>query len=112
VVVLACDLIVPDEALDMLSAHIPLSDDTDGVAAVDDEGNRQPLLAVYRLDALRRLARDSAPTTGRSLRSLLAPLRVREVRMPSFLCTDIDTVADARTHHLTFPPMPDFAIGE
>lgn len=104
VVVLACDLVAPAAALTALGSHLPHA--AEGMVAVDDAGNRQPLLGVYRLDALCRLAQAPAAAADRSLRSLLAPLRVAEVAVPTRLCADIDTAADAREHHLVLPATP------
>jgi molybdopterin-guanine dinucleotide biosynthesis protein A len=109
-VVLAADLIRAPEAVAFILAALATADRTesvtarDGVIAVDDSGRRQPLLAVYRtrslqyaLDTLRK----SGPLPGRSMRQLIAPLALRECPVPSELCRDIDTPADAEDHGIS-----------
>jgi molybdopterin-guanine dinucleotide biosynthesis protein A len=73
------------------------SDDRDGRIAVDASGRRQPLLALYRTDALRgRLdaLRAEGPLAGLSMRRLLAGLDLVEVPVGDELCADVDTPDD------------------
>ncbi|VXA97413.1 molybdenum cofactor guanylyltransferase [Frigoribacterium sp. 9N] len=97
--VLACDLPRAPEAVAALLAGGAEDDEhRDGRLAVDSDGRRQPLLALYRTDALRtRLGglRADGPLEGLSLRRLLDGLDLLEVPVPDALCADVDTVADA-----------------
>ncbi|MFS0731594.1 NTP transferase domain-containing protein [Curtobacterium sp. 1P10AnD] len=98
--VLACDLVRPVEAVAALRAGAAQdgpssSTAADGWVAVDDDGRRQPLLAVYRSAALRRAVSALGEVDGASLRRLTAPLDLVEVPVPSALCADVDTPDDA-----------------
>ena len=62
---------------------------------MDDDGRRQPLLALYRSAALRRAVSALGEVDGASLRRLTAPLDLVEVPVPSALCADVDTPDDA-----------------
>ncbi|WP_353808196.1 molybdenum cofactor guanylyltransferase [Agromyces sp. SYSU T00194] len=71
---------------------------SDGVIAVDPDGRRQPLLAIYRGPALRdALTAQSAlgPLDGLPLRRLIDPLDLTEVPLPADALRDLDTAADA-----------------
>ncbi|BDZ47252.1 molybdenum cofactor guanylyltransferase [Naasia aerilata] len=65
--------------------------------AVDEAGRRQPLLALYREDALRAaVASLGDEVAGASLRRLLAQLpEVAEVPLADRLTADVDTPEDA-----------------
>ena len=97
--VLACDLPRAPEAVAALLAGGAEDDEhRDGRLAVDSDGRRQPLLALYRTDALRtrlRGLRADGPLEGLSLRRLLDGLDLLEVPVPDELCADVDTVDDA-----------------
>ncbi|MBT2502856.1 molybdenum cofactor guanylyltransferase [Curtobacterium sp. ISL-83] len=112
--VLACDLVTPEDATARLLTTAPATaaQETaaqttaaqataprDGLIAVDDDGRRQPLLALYRSAALReavqRLRDESGSLAGQSMRRLLAPLDLVEVPVPSALCADVDSAEDA-----------------
>lgn len=116
VVVLACDLVRPATALNALTSDTAIREWTrrrsDGLIAIDDDGRRQPLLAVYRLESLLRLAGDTTDLANRSLRSLLRPLHLTEIPVPSAFCTDIDTADDAREHDVILPRTTDLMTGE
>lgn len=95
--VLACDLVHPEAATARLfeAASATATDGLrDGVVAVDDDGRRQPLLALYGTAALREavesLRADAGTLAGTSMRRLLAPLDLVEVAVPSALCADVD----------------------
>ncbi|WP_042723870.1 molybdenum cofactor guanylyltransferase [Curtobacterium sp. B18] len=103
--VLACDLVHPGAATARLveaatarlfeAASATATDGLrDGVVAVDDDGRRQPLLALYGTAALREavesLRADAGTLAGTSMRRLLAPLDLVEVAVPSALCADVD----------------------
>lgn len=96
--VLACDLVRPVEAVTLLLRAVDPADDDadrDGWVAVDDDGRRQPLLALYRSTALRTAVDSLDEVVGASLRRLTAPLTLVEVPVPSALCADVDTPDDA-----------------
>ncbi|GAA0957309.1 molybdenum cofactor guanylyltransferase [Frigoribacterium faeni] len=103
--VLACDLPrAPEAVRALLDARLgarPGHDpdlSADGLVAVDDDGRRQPLLALYRTAAVHtRLTslRADGPLEGLSLRRLLAGLGVVEASVASELCADVDTPEDA-----------------
>lgn len=97
--VLACDLVHPEAAVRHLLATVDATAMRDGLVAVDDDGRRQPLLALYRTaalaEALRRLREASGGLEDLSMRRLLAALDLVEVPLPSVLCADIDSADDA-----------------
>ncbi len=100
--VLACDLVRPAEAVAVLRravdpASVGRADapGPDGWIAVDDDGRRQPLLALYRSAALRSAVAALGTVEGASLRRLTGPLDLVEVPVPSALCADVDTPDDA-----------------
>ena len=102
--VLACDLPRAPEAVQALLAGSGSGDGDDvgerrdGLLAIDSGGRRQPLLGLYRTDALRtrlRGLRADGPLEGLSLRRLLDGLDLLEVPVPDELCADVDTVDDA-----------------
>ncbi|GAA3341268.1 hypothetical protein GCM10017714_24570 [Curtobacterium pusillum] len=104
VVVLATDLPAAGAAVDALresmdaAVHRGGPHDTasaDGWVAVDPDGQRQPLLAVYGATALTaaiaRLRGSRRGLDGASMRDLLAGLRLLAVPLPGALTADIDT---------------------
>jgi molybdopterin-guanine dinucleotide biosynthesis protein A len=94
VAVLAGDQPFAAAALPLLQPT--LDNDVDGVVdcvvAVDGHGVRQPLLALYRVAALRSALKPGG--AGRSMRSLLGSLRVAEVDVPAPYALDVDTAED------------------
>lgn len=97
--VLACDLPRASAAVHALRQGRSVSDDTgDGLIALDGDGRRQPLLALYRTAALRdrldALLADG-PLAGLSMRRLLDGLDLDEVALDDALCADVDTLDDA-----------------
>ena len=108
VLVLACDLPRAGEAvLALLQAALPHTrGECDAVVAVDDSGRRQPLLAVYRTDALVRAAssaRSSGDLAGLPLRRLVGGLHSVEVAVDGALCADVDTPEQARSFGIDVP---------
>lgn len=93
--VLACDLVRPELAVDALLRAADDEADVDGFVAVDDDGRRQPLLALYRSDALRAAVRALGDPTGAAVRQLTADLRLVEVPLSAALCADVDEPEDA-----------------
>jgi molybdopterin-guanine dinucleotide biosynthesis protein A len=77
-----------------------LQPDVDAVLAVDDSGQQQYLCASYRVTALRAAMQESM--TNRSMRDVVAELRIREVRADGGdVLLDIDTPEDLhRARHL------------
>lgn len=95
--VLACDLVQPERAAaELLRIAASRSDrmPTDGFVAVDDDGRRQPLLALYRSDALRGALRAAGDPRDLSMRRLLAPLDLTSVPLSSAICADVDDPED------------------
>ncbi|MGL5857577.1 MAG: molybdenum cofactor guanylyltransferase [Angustibacter sp.] len=66
--------------------------DLDGVLGRGPDGVDQPLLAAYRIAPL-LIAIGDAPA-GRSMRSVLAALRITSVPVPERTTVDVDTAAD------------------
>jgi molybdopterin-guanine dinucleotide biosynthesis protein A len=83
VALLAADLpFLTREAVDMLCRRLDAAGSiVDGVVFVDRDGRRQTLCGVWRLAALRARIDALDPLPGRSLRDLLAGLRIGEVSM-------------------------------
>jgi molybdopterin-guanine dinucleotide biosynthesis protein A len=95
VLVLAGDLLAPAPALPVLRAALEAAPDHDAAVLVDADDRRQPLLAAYRVLALRR-ALASAPVAGRPLREVLGQLRVLDVPDAGGWSTDVDVPEDLR----------------
>jgi molybdopterin-guanine dinucleotide biosynthesis protein A len=105
VAVLACDMPGAAPALAVLLETAALATDSeprvDGWIAVDAGGRDQPLLGVYRSDALERrvaelqAAQPSGDLTGVAVRQLLSGLELRRVAVPEGGSADVDTWADA-----------------
>jgi len=93
--VLACDLVRPETAVAVLLDAAAQAGDTDGLVAVDEDGRRQPLLALYRSAALRDALRALGDPDGAAVRRLTADLRLVEVPLAAGLCADVDEPADA-----------------
>jgi molybdopterin-guanine dinucleotide biosynthesis protein A len=74
-----------------------LSNDSDGVTVIDEEGFQQPFSGLYRLSSLKRVLQDSQPLINTSMRVLLHKLKIAKVNLnveDSHFLTDIDTQAD------------------
>ncbi len=93
--VLACDLVRPERAVDALLRAADDEADVDGFVAVDEDGRRQPLLALYRSGALRAAVRALGDPACAAVRRLTADLRLVEVPLSADLCADVDEPADA-----------------
>lgn len=96
--ILACDMPragdVVQRLLEALRAQAPASD---GVIAVDAEGARQPLAAVYATSALAAaVAAHSGSLEGLSMRRLIAGMRLASVAIAGGETDDVDTWEDAR----------------
>jgi molybdopterin-guanine dinucleotide biosynthesis protein A len=75
----------------------------DGVVATDAGGRVQPLLGLYRTDALERALRALPSVDGASMRSLLSPLVLAAISVPDAFCADVDTPEDALHFGLSLP---------
>lgn len=104
VAVLAADLPAVEDAFPALLAAVDPEDPIDGWLAVDPDGRDQPLLAVYRRDALAAAVR-ALPDGGNGapLRAVLRGLRLARIPLAAALVADVDTPADAERAGLTPP---------
>jgi molybdopterin-guanine dinucleotide biosynthesis protein A len=94
--VLACDLPFVDSAVRLIAGEAEQADDSvDGLCLGDESGRAQWLTAVYRT-AARRSAAACVPDGGRdkSMRALLAGLRLATVDAAAGIAGDIDTWDD------------------
>jgi molybdopterin-guanine dinucleotide biosynthesis protein A len=96
VVALAGDLPFAGTAVPRLVAALRAApDDADAVLGVDPGGRRQFLLAAYRAAPLRTaLGAGAEQSTDRSMRSVVAALRVAEVPVTATEALDVDTADD------------------
>lgn len=79
----------------------------DAWMAVDPDGRDQPLLAVYRVPALRAAIATLAEERGldgAALRALVQRLALVRVPLPADLCADVDEPADADRAGIRLPP--------
>ncbi len=106
-VVLACDLPEIGAAVPLLLDR--LEQDTlrgDGLIAVDSAHRLQPLLAVYRTEALRAAVaaqRENGSLEGLAVFQLLRTLDLHEVTVPDDAAADVDTWSDAARWGITRP---------
>ncbi len=84
--VLACDLVRPERAVDALLRAADDTADVDGFVAVDEDGRRQPLLALYRSSALREAVQALGDPTDAAVRRLTAGLARRGAAVRRSLC--------------------------
>ena len=102
VLVLACD--VPHSASAVSTLLARMSDGPHGVIAVDSEGRRQPLLGVYRAEALASAVRErGSDIQNLSVRALLSALDLADVPVPPGSTDDIDTWTDAARFGISPP---------
>ncbi len=93
VLVLACDMPGVGRLVGPLLTAAA-ADGVDGAVAVDASGRPQPLAAVYRRWALRRVVGDR-DLVGTSMRDVLSGLRLAELPAPDGATADVDTWSDA-----------------
>lgn len=93
VFVIASDLPRVGDAVAALR-QVSVPPGVDGLMAVDGEGRDQPLLAAYRVAAL-RAAVESQDVVGLGVSHLIAGLAMQRVPLSSSLCADIDDADDA-----------------
>ena len=104
VLVLACD--VPQSAAAVRTLLARPTDGPHGVIAVDSEGRRQPLLGVYRTEALACAVRErGSDIQNLSVRALLSPLDLADVPVPPGSTDDIDTWTDAAGFGISPPSL-------
>jgi molybdopterin-guanine dinucleotide biosynthesis protein A len=94
IAVLAGDLPFARTAWPRLLAALAAEPGADAAVGLDPHGRRQPLLAVYRVDALgTRL--DAAGGAGRPLRDVTAGMLIIDVPVTRIESLDLDTPQDA-----------------
>jgi molybdopterin-guanine dinucleotide biosynthesis protein A len=93
VVVLAGDLLDPGPLLPLLLEALEAQPEADAAVTVDPEGRRQPLLAAFRVAALRAGIAGVDPF-NRGAYTLLDGLRLVEVHDPAHWSRDIDFTDD------------------
>ena len=104
VLVLACD--VPHSAAAVSTLLTQLNAELHGVIAVDSAGHRQPLLGVYRTEALASAVRQrGSDIQNLSVRALLSALDLAEVPVPFGSTDDIDTWTDAAGFGISPPSL-------
>lgn len=98
--VLACDMPgAPEVVLHLLGALRPGDPASDGLIAIDADGMRQPLAAIYATTALTASASAHAADhslEGLSMRRLITALTLTPVRVSRGETDDVDTWDDAR----------------
>lgn len=107
--VLACDMPAAASVARALVDALPSTGDADGIICVDESGKSQPLAAIYETAALTAALRAQPQLAGMSMRALISPLNLAELRVPGGATDDVDTWADAQRFGLS--PPPDLATG-
>lgn len=107
VLVLACDLVDPVAAVAALIEAWSRGDVGDGVHLVDPDGRAQWLAAIYRRDSLAAALAHPTDQTGRSMRSLVAGMRLTGVEVDATAAADVDTWEDLQQARAEEPPMSD-----
>ncbi|OLT06059.1 hypothetical protein BJF77_16100 [Kocuria sp. CNJ-770] len=97
---LACDMPEVARAVPLLLAAARAAPEADGHIGVTPEGRRQPLVALYRTEALRAAYADQDPT-NRSVRSFTHDLLLQEVTVGEDATADVDTWDDVHTFRLS-----------
>lgn len=92
--VLACDLPGAEEAVPHLLRTAMAGGDADGHCLGSDDGTPQWLLGIHRSDSLRRAAADYGDPRQRSVRGLLASLRLDVIADVADVGKDVDTWDD------------------
>lgn len=95
VLVLACDMPHIESAVPVLLGALPADPHAEGVIVVDENGQRQPLAAIYRVPPLlAALAAHADELDGLAVRRLVADLSLTPVEAPG-ATADVDTWGDA-----------------
>lgn len=97
---LACDMPGLAAAVALLRDAARRDPGGPGFLAVTPDGQRQPLLALYRSEVLRGAYAGRQPA-GRSVRSFVRDLPLGEVTVPEEAAADVDTWDDVLRHHLS-----------
>jgi molybdopterin-guanine dinucleotide biosynthesis protein A len=92
VVVLGGDMPYAAGAAPQVADRLDADPSVEAVVGRDGDGRLQPLLAAYRVDALRRVLPDDP--AGSPLMRLLDPLRTTVVELPAPTALDVDTPED------------------
>lgn len=92
--VLACDLPGAEQAVPRLLDAAVTGGEADGHCLGSDDGTPQWLLGIHRSDALRRAAADYGDPRQRSVRGLLASMRLDVIADTEDLGHDVDTWGD------------------
>lgn len=92
--VLACDLPGAEQAVPQLVAAAIAGGEADGHCLGSDDGTPQWLLGIHRSDALRKAAADYGDARQRSVRGLLASLRLAVIADTDDVGHDLDTWGD------------------
>jgi molybdenum cofactor guanylyltransferase len=95
VVVLGGDMPAAGSVAVTLAAALDARPDVDAVVGSDGGGRRQPLLAAYRLQSLRRSL--PQPPAGAPMMRILAQLTVAPLRLAAWASFDVDTAEDLQT---------------
>jgi molybdopterin-guanine dinucleotide biosynthesis protein A len=108
ILVLAGDLVRPDQAVSALLAALPAAqaagpEAVHGVISVDADGRRQPLLAAYRRDALATAVATHRPIENLAVKTLISGLNLLEVVLTDAQIDDVDTPDDAARLGITVP---------
>lgn len=100
VVVLGGDMPQAGSAAATLAAALDARPEVDAVVGSDADGRRQPLLAAYRLQALRTAL--PQPPAGAPMMRILDQLTVAPLRLAAWASFDVDTAEDleAARHRL------------
>lgn len=92
--VLACDLPGAEDAVPQLVSAALTGGDADGHCLGSEDGTPQWLLGIHRSDALRHAAAAYGDPRQRSVRGLLAPLRLAVISDIDDVGRDVDTWGD------------------
>ncbi len=103
VFVLACDAVHSAELTEALLVGAERHPESDGVVPVDEESRRQMLVGLYRVSALRAARDEIGDVADISMKRLLEPLSLVELRVGAHASTDVDTPEQARELGIELP---------
>lgn len=93
-VVVAADVPRVAEVVPMLLAGLHSHPGAEGVVARSSDGHRQPLLAAYRTEPLRRVLAAAAPLTDLSVNRVVRVMTLVDLDLTDDVIADVDTPAD------------------